>query len=100
MSERDDNIEQGHTVPTFRETVDEWRKDAANHVLGVLLNEGYRPGNFTTRLIEVMLVADTENAARLRSIYPELMRAVHLYKNVENGLDVLRAEAKGQSYAP
>lgn len=64
--------------------------DASAHVLFVAGMGGKEPGGFTTKLIEALFHADRENLAVVESVYPELARAVDLYKNSEAGLATLR----------
>lgn len=69
---------------------------AAHDVLGVLSPTtpgAWTPGNFTTKLIEALCVADRENSARIGLVFPELAEAVHLYKNVSDGVAVLSERA-------
>lgn len=68
--------------------------ETARHVLWVFGEErGYRPGNFTQGLLELLARADIVNAARLSIAYPAEAEAVRLAKYDENGLTQLHAIA-------
>ena len=72
------------------------RIKAAHDVLGVLSPTtpgAWTPGNFTTKVIEALCVADRENAARIALGFPELAEAVHIYKNESDGVATLSARA-------
>lgn len=69
---------------------------AAHDVLGVLSPDtpgAWTPGNFTTKLIEALCVADGENTARIALGFPELAEAVYLYKYVADGVAILSERA-------
>ena len=70
-------------------------REAAQHVLGHYgIEGGFMAGSFTNLLIETIARADGANFALLRSVYTELADAVRLYKNDENGIEKLQAQAR------
>jgi len=71
-------------------------KEAAWHVLSELGGHKFPPpGSFTTHLLTAALRADMANLARLELGFPELIRAVRLWKFDVRGEDILHAEAAG-----
>jgi hypothetical protein len=51
------------------------------HVLYVMIGRGYRPGSFTVYLINAVAVADMQNKAKLKVVFPEVVEAVDAYQN-------------------
>lgn len=64
--------------------------EEASNVLSVFMGEGICPGSFTESLILTISKADSFNASKLSLSFPGLVKAVLLYKNDVNGVDVLR----------
>jgi hypothetical protein len=76
------------------------QRDAA-HVLFVMgIEGGVTPGGFTEKLIETMLLADTQNAHRLRAAFTGLMSAVDVYKRMNGGVKILQEIAAGRPFMP
>lgn len=62
----------------------------ASHVLAQCGDQrAYRAGSCYQHMIEAFLKADGENFAKLRKGFPEYAQAVHLYKQVSGGNEVL-----------
>lgn len=68
------------------------RQAAANHVLNVAMGEGHPPGDFFQKIIEAGFKADPSNRAAIRRAWPNLGRALDLYKDDDNGYIILRKE--------
>ena len=51
---------------------------------------GIEPGGFTSRIIEACCHADEMNLSRLALGFPHIANAVHIYKNVTGGVELLR----------
>ncbi|MGE5501263.1 MAG: hypothetical protein ACM3W4_04990 [Ignavibacteriales bacterium] len=60
---------------------------------------GYQPGSFTQKLMIAIDAADVVNKARLRACYPELVDAMNLAANREDGIRQLQASL-GVTVAP
>lgn len=60
---------------------------------------GWRPGDFTERLISLISRADRDNAAKLATIYPAETAAVRLAKYDEDGIATLQVIATGEQVA-
>ncbi|MFF0777040.1 hypothetical protein [Streptomyces sp. NPDC003720] len=56
---------------------------------------GAQPGTFTQHLMAAIESADMRNRAILREDYPELSEALRMARYDEDGLDKLRAIARG-----
>lgn len=70
--------------------------ETARHVLWTFGHEGgYRPGTFTTKLLELLAYAPPTQEARLALGYPEETAAVHLAKHTEDGIAKLKTIAVG-----
>lgn len=76
------------------------QRDAA-HILFVMgMEGGVQPGGFTEKLIEAMILADIQNAHRLRAAFTGLMSAVDVYKRMDGGVKILQDIAAGRPYGP
>jgi hypothetical protein len=65
--------------------------ETARHVLWHYGAEGgYQPGSFTQKLMATIDAADVVNKARLRGAYPELVDAMNLAANREDGIRSLQ----------
>lgn len=81
-------------TPTEVEKVSPQQVESARHVLGYFGDSrGYKAGSFTNTLIAAINLADRMNSAKLGVVYPELAEAVYLYKNRDDGVDILRLRA-------
>ena len=70
-------------------------QEAALHVLGYYgIKGGVKANKFTNLLIEAISHADTRNFIKLSREYPELAEAVSVYKDEENGLELLYLNAE------
>lgn len=79
--------------PTFN-------SETARHVLWHYGAEGgYQPGSFTQKLMVTIDVADVVNKARLHACYPELVDAMNLAANQEDGIRRLQRQL-GLTVAP
>lgn len=68
----------------------------AGHVLHVLADGtsgALEPGGFVKALIEAALLADDSNKERLERGFEGLVSAVRVYKELPNGIEMLRAIA-------
>lgn len=67
-------------------------------LLGVLGEPtGLKPGSFTTPLIEAALAADVRNQRKLAREYPEIMAAVTLWKDHDDGHVIVARIAAGEA---
>jgi hypothetical protein len=74
--------------------------ETARHVLWHYgANGGYQPGSFTQKLMAAIDAADVVHKARLRSAYPELVDAMALAANREDGIRTLQ-QGLGLTVAP
>lgn len=65
--------------------------ETARHVLFHYGAEGgFRPGRFTVLLMEAVDAADVVHKARLRAAYPELVDAMNLAANSDDGISRLK----------
>lgn len=69
-------------------------QEAARDVLG-FLNEpgGWHTGGFKSKLIDAIMSADMGNRSLLAAIYPALVFAVVVYKDVDEGREWLIQQA-------
>ncbi|WP_405558893.1 hypothetical protein OHV08_33785 [Streptomyces canus] len=81
------------TGPTFA-------AETARHVLWHYgADGGYQPGSFTQKLMQAIDAADVVHKARLRGAYPELVDAMNLAANREDGIRQLQ-QGLGVTVAP
>ena len=74
--------------------------ETARHVLWHYgAQGGYQPGSFTQKLMVTIDAADVVNKARLRACYPELVDAMNLAANQEDGIRRLQ-QGLGVTVAP
>lgn len=74
--------------------------ETARHVLWHYGAEGgYQPGSFTQKLMAAIDSADVVHKARLRAAYPELVDAMNLAANREDGVRTLQ-QSLGVTVAP
>lgn len=52
-------------------------------------NQGWQPGSFTQRLLELLTIADELNFARLSKAFPGLASAHYLAQHEKNGREIL-----------
>jgi hypothetical protein len=79
--------------------IDRVTQSNAAHVLWVMgMEGGVQPGSFVEKLIEAMVVADTENLARLSQGFEGLTAALSVYKKLEGGVAILQGIAAGRPY--
>jgi len=72
--------------------------ETARHVLHTFgAAGGWRPGTFTTRLLDLLAYADDDNAARLATAFPAEAAAVHLAKYEESGIAQLQRIAGSEA---
>jgi hypothetical protein len=74
--------------------------ETARHVLWHYgADGGYQPGSFTQKLMATIDAADVVNKARLRAVYPELVDAMNLAANREDGIRSIQQQM-GVTVAP
>ncbi|MFD7996879.1 hypothetical protein [Streptomyces mexicanus] len=72
-------------------------QETARHVLWTFGHEGgYRPGNFTQKLLDLIAYAPPAQMAKLALGFPEEAEAVRLAKYDETGIDQLKDVAAGR----
>lgn len=74
--------------------------ETARHVLWHYgADGGYQPGSFTQKLMAAIDAADVVNKVRLRAAYPDLVDAMGLAANREDGIRTLQQQL-GLTVAP
>ncbi len=63
------------------EEVSDQLHEARMHVKYIYGDGGWKPGSFTTNLIQAVMVADPINRAILRTVYPEIVQAVEEFQS-------------------
>lgn len=69
--------------------------EAVLHVM-VAHDLGTPPGPFLRDLILLLCHADEDNFRRLTRGFPDVATAVSLYKNVPDGIEILKERARGE----
>lgn len=88
----------------LQDVTEEWSElcEMANYVLAHAWNptgEFYRAGEFLDSLIGVSMLADSGNLALIATAFPALGITVNIYKEAENGVDILRILARTAGYS-
>ncbi|HUV11089.1 MAG TPA: hypothetical protein VMX12_08925 [Acidimicrobiia bacterium] len=55
---------------------------------------GYRPGSFSTKIIEAAFAGDVANQAKLAESFPEIVAAVQVWQNVYGSPDLFETAIK------
>jgi len=75
--------------------IDAISQDDARHVLYYYnKDDGWQPGSFTQKLLELISIADELNHARISKAFPGLAAAHYIAEHERNGIEILQGISK------